>query len=217
MPRLRNVPGARDVISESRFCVAQPETYKGRWDELFNNTRPIRLEIGMGKGRFLMRNAALNRDVNYIGVEMFSSVLVRAVQRAEQLPDEETENIRFIRMDAKDLPDVFKKGEIETIYLNFSDPWPKERHAKRRLTSRGFLEIYEQILKDGSCVEFKTDNTDLFAFSVEEAKEAGWIPEVCTRDLYGDSRLILGNVPTEYEEKFVQNGKKICKMVIRKG
>lgn len=216
MPRLRNVPGARDAIRESRLCVTEPETVKGRWKELFGNDAPIRLEIGMGKGLFLMRNAALHRDINYIGVEMFSSVLVRAVQRAEQIPEEKTGNFRFIRMDAKDLPEVFEKGEIDRIYLNFSDPWPKERHAKRRLTSRGFLHIYESLLEEGSCVEFKTDNIDLFRFSVEEAKEAGWIIDVCTEDLYGDEKLSAGNVPTEYEEKFVANGSRICKMVIRK-
>lgn len=216
MPRLRNVPGARDAIAESRFCVTDPAAAKGRWREIFGNENPIHVEIGMGKGRFLMRNALASPDINYIGIEMFSSVLVRAVQRAEQVEEQQTKNFRFIRMDARELADVFQKGEIGKIYLNFSDPWPKERHAKRRLTSRGFLDLYESLLDPGACVEFKTDNTDLFAFSVEEAKEAGWIIDLCTEDLYRNEELRAGNVQTEYEEKFVAEGKRICKLVIHK-
>lgn len=212
MPRLRNVPGSREKIADSVFCVDEPERNRGQWKLLFGNDHPIRAEIGMGKGKFLMRQAALHPEINFIGIEMFSSVLVRAVERADLLAPEERRNFRFIRMDAVNLTDVFEKNEIERIYLNFSDPWPKEKHAKRRLTSSRFLRLYEQILPPRGRVEFKTDNTDLFDFSLETAAECGWTILSSTSDLYADPDP--ENVPTEYEEKFVAEGKKICRMII---
>ena len=134
--RLRNVPGAADMIAASPFSVNQPEEWKGKWRELFGNDRPVHIEIGMGKGKFLLTLAEKNPDINYIGIEKFSSVLVRAVEKTEEF---EGNNLRLIRMDAENLQDVFAEGEIDRIYLNFSDPWPKERHAKRRLTSTRFM------------------------------------------------------------------------------
>ncbi len=216
MSRLRNVPGARDRIRESAFCVTDPEAQKGKWKELFGNSAPVHAEIGMGKGLFLMRQAKLHPEINYVGIEMYSSVLVRAIERAEQDP-EAGQNFRFIRMDAKDLLSVFEREEISRIYLNFSDPWPKERHARRRLTSAGFLKIYEELLPEGGRVEFKTDNTGLFDFSEEQAAEEGWTVLLCTRDLYAVPEHTAENVPTEYEEKFVASGNKICKLVLEKG
>jgi len=218
MSRLRNVSGSRDVIAESRFCVNGPEKYKGQWSSLFGNDAPIHIEIGMGKGRFLMRQAMLNPDINYIGIEMYSSVLVRAVQKAEETAAAgmDTGNFRFIRMDANGLAAVFAPGEIKKIYLNFSDPWPKERHAKRRLTSSGFLKLYWSLLPEGAAVEFKTDNTELFDFSLEEIKESDWTLTAHTYDLYSDPEMLEGNVRTEYEEKFTAKGNKICKLVITK-
>lgn len=170
----------------------------------------------MGKGRFLMEMAGLRSEVNYIGIEMYSSVLLRAIQKAESLENTE-ENFRFIRMDARELPEVFSKGEVEKIYLNFSDPWPKERHAKRRLTSREFLQRYEQLLPEGGTVEFKTDNRELFDFSLEEIRERGWSLESFTFDLHNDPILNIGNVMTEYEEKFSAMGNPICKLTARPG
>ena len=139
--RLRNIPGAKEAIENSRFVVHQVQEKKGRWNQVFGNNNPIHIEVGMGKGRFLMEMAALNPEINYIGIEMYDSVLLRAVQKMEEKQAEGTvpENLRFIRMDARELPLVFDKNEVDRIYLNFSDPWPKERHAKRRLTSRQFL------------------------------------------------------------------------------
>ena len=212
--RLRNIPGSKEVIAESAYVIQEPEQYKGKWKEVFENDRPVQIEVGMGKGRFIMDMAKLHPDRNYIGIEMYDSVLLRAVQKREQL-EEELPNLYFIRMDARNLPEVFEKGEADRIYLNFSDPWPKDRHAKRRLTSRQFLERYEQILAPGGQVEFKTDNRGLFEFSLEEVKEAGWTLEASTFDLHHEEKMMEGNVMTEYEEKFSSMGNPIHKMIIK--
>ncbi len=214
--RLRNIPGSREHIAGSSFCIQAPEQYKGRWADVFANSRPIRIEVGMGKGRFLMQLAEENPDINYIGIEMYSSVLIRAIEKAEAAEKDGTApaNFRFIRMDARDLPEVFAPAEIDRIYLNFSDPWPKDRHAKRRLTSVPFLERYARILKPEGLVEFKTDNIDLFRFSLEQAPLAGWQILQQTEDLHHDPEMNTGNVLTEYEEKFSAMGNPICKMIL---
>ena len=208
--RLRNVKGSRETIAANEFALKNPEQYKGKWSEVFEQNLPIHIEIGMGKGQFLMKMAELHPDIHYIGIEKYSSVLVRALEKIEENP---LPNIHFIRMDAENITQVFEKGEVEQIYLNFSDPWPKDRHAKRRLTSRQFLERYDNILKDNGKIIFKTDNRALFDFSLDEVKEAGWSVELCTFDLH-HSEYLEGNVMTEYEEKFVKKGNPICKMVI---
>ena len=208
--RLRNVKGSRETIAANEFALKNPEQSKGKWNEVFEQNLPIHIEIGMGKGQFLMKMAELHPDIHYIGIEKYSSVLVRALEKIEENP---LPNIHFIRMDAENITQVFEKGEVEQIYLNFSDPWPKDRHAKRRLTSRQFLERYDNILKDNGRIIFKTDNRALFDFSLEEVKEAGWSVELCTFDLH-HSEYLEGNVMTEYEEKFVKKGNPICKMVI---
>ena len=172
--RLRNVPGARETIIENQFSIQQPEQMKGKWAEVFQNDHPIHIEVGMGKGQFIIEMARRNPEVNYIGIEKYSSVLVRAV---EKLEDFEQDNLRLIRMDAENIEEVFDKDEVDRIYLNFSDPWPKDRHAKRRLTSTRFLERYDNILTPEGRVMFKTDNKDLFDFSLEQVEEAGWILE----------------------------------------
>ena len=213
--RLRNIPGAQDAILESPYVVQEPQTKKGHWAEVFAKKQPLHIEVGMGKGRFLMDLARLHPEINYVGIEMYDSVLLRAVQKREQL-EEDLPNLYFIRMDARNLPDVFEKGEVDKIYLNFSDPWPKERHAKRRLTSRQFLERYDKILAPEGTVEFKTDNRPLFEFSLEEVKEAGWILDASTFDLHHDAKLMEGNVMTEYEEKFSRAGNPIHKMIIHR-
>ncbi len=212
--RLRNIPGSREAIAQSRFVIVNPEEYKGRWKDVFGNSNPLHIEVGMGKGRFLMELAAKNPSVNYVGIEMYSSVLLRAVQKAEQDCSELT-NFRLIRMDARDLQAVFEKEEVQRIYLNFSDPWPKDRHAKRRLTSGAFLTRYEGILDQAGWVEFKTDNRDLFEFSLESVKENGWVLDACTFDLHHDAVLNEGNIMTEYEERFSSQGNPICKLIAR--
>ena len=208
--RLRNVKGARERIAADEYTVKEPEQYKGKWNELFENENPIHIEVGMGKGKFIMELARKNPNINYIGIEKFSSVLVKALKKMEQ---EEMENLIFIRMDAEDIENVFEKEEVSQIYLNFSDPWPKDRHAKRRLTSTRFLARYENILKKDGKVIFKTDNRALFDFSLEQAKEADWVIENYTYDLH-NSEYNEGNVMTEYEEKFSKEGKPINRMVI---
>ena len=182
---------------------------------MFGNENPIRVEIGMGKGAFLMELARRNPDINYVGIEKYSSVLLRAIQKQEQLL---LPNVIFIRMDAEDITDVFAPSEVDKIYLNFSDPWPKDRHAKRRLPSRQFLGSYDKILKQDGVVEFKTDNKDLFRFALDEVEPAGWNLDAVTYDLHHDPVMNEGNVMTEYEEKFSSLGNPIYKYIVsRKG
>ena len=209
--RLRNITGSREVIADSIYVVQEPQEKKGRWKEVFGNDHPVRIEIGMGKGKFLHTLAKENPDINYIGIEKYSSVLLRAIQKMEE---DELSNLKFIRMDAEEITDVFATGEVDRIYLNFSDPWPKDRHAKRRLPSRQFLKRYDEILKKDGRIEFKTDNRDLFDFAVEELEPAGWKADVITYDLHADEKLMEGNVMTEYEEKFSAMGNPICKYII---
>src|SRR5690554_4393535 len=210
--RLRNIAGSREAVANDRYVITEPESLKGRWKTLFGNNNPIHLEIGTGKGKFLLELAKQNPDINYIGIEKYSSVLYRAL---EKMREADLKNVCFIRFDAEYLTDIFGENEIRRIYLNFSDPWPKDRHAKRRLTSRRFLSKYEQCLKKGGQVIFKTDNLMLFDFSLEEAEAAGWKIESITYDLH-NSEFVKDNIMTEYEERFVSEGKPIHMMKIYK-
>ena len=216
--RLRNIPGADEVIRNCDWVIKEPADKKGKWNTVFGNENPIHIEVGMGKGQFITEMAKRNPQINYIGIERYSSVLLRAVEKFQELEAEgkAPANIRFICMDANDLPTVFAPAEVSRIYLNFSDPWPKDRHAKRRLTSHEFLARYEKILKKDGTLEFKTDNKDLFDYSLEEMKNAeGWELTAFTYDLHHDVVLSEGNVMTEYEEKFSSIGNPICKMEAR--
>lgn len=210
--RLRNIKGSRETISASEYTVNEPKEYKGKWNEVFGNDNPIHIEVGMGKGKFITTLASQNPDINYIGIEKYSSVLLRALEKMEEL---DITNICFIRMDAEEIEDVFAGEEVSKIYLNFSDPWPKDRHAKRRLTSRQFLGRYDKILKKDGVIEFKTDNRPLFDFSLEEVPEAGWKLVEHTFDLH-NSDMAEGNIMTEYEEKFSSMGNPIHKMIINR-
>ncbi len=209
--RLRNISGSRDVIAQSEYVIHEPESQKGNWKQVFGNEQPLYVEIGMGKGKFLHTLAKLHPERNYVGIEKYSSVLLRAIQKMEE---EELANLRFIRMDAEEITDVFEEGEVAGIYLNFSDPWPKDRHAKRRLPSGTFLARYNEIVADGGKIEFKTDNRPLFDFAVEELEESAWKADVITYDLHADEALVAGNVMTEYEEKFSALGNPICKYIL---
>ncbi len=211
--RLRNITGSRDVIAASDYVVQEAiqKECPGTWKTIFGNDNPIHIEIGMGKGKFIHTMAKEHPEINYVGIEKYSSVLLRAIQKMEQ---EELPNLKFLRMDAEEIDQVFGKGEVDKIYLNFSDPWPKDRHAKRRLPSKEFLARYDVILKEGSRLEFKTDNRDLFDFAVEELEPAGWKADYITYDLHSDEKLMEGNVMTEYEEKFSSMGNPICKYSI---
>lgn len=209
--RLRNVTGSREVIAASDFVIHNPKEYKDKWYEIFGNQNPIQIEIGMGKGRFIMELAKLHPDINFIGIEKYSSVLVRGIQKMEQEPQP---NLYFIRMEAEEITEVFGKGEVSKIYLNFSDPWPKDRHAKRRLPSREFLQRYDVILDKKGSLEFKTDNHSLFQFALEELRETGWHLDKMTEDLHHDEEMIQGNIMTEYEERFSAMGNPIYKYII---
>ena len=209
--RLRHIKGAEEEIAESPYVVQDPQSLKGRWHEFFGNDNPIRIEVGMGKGKFIMELAQMNPDINYVGIERYSSVLLRGLQKRAEL---ELSNIYFMRIDALELTEVFADNEVERIYLNFSDPWPKDRHAKRRLTSQQFLERYDQILTPDGRLEFKTDNQDLFAFSLDEIDNSDiWHLDAFTWDLHNDAAMNRGNIMTEYEEKFSSMGNPICKLI----
>ena len=207
--RLRHIRGAEEAIETSPFVIQKPKEHRGHFCELFGNTNPIQIEVGMGKGKFIMELAQKYPETKFIGIERYSSVLLRALQKREEL---EMSNIYFMCVDAKELGEIFAPGEVETIYLNFSDPWPKDRHAKRRLTSPDFMKVYDQVLAKDGRVEFKTDNQDLFTYSLEAIPEAGWTIEAFTRDLH-HSDMAEGNVMTEYETKFSAMGNPICKLI----
>jgi len=212
--RLRNIPGSQERILENKYTIQTDGTdgtdYKGKWaSDHFHNDHPVHIEVGMGKGKFILEMARQNPDINYIGIEKYSSVLVRALDHREEL---ERDNLLFLRMDAEDIDRYFAPGEVEKIYLNFSDPWPKDRHAKRRLTSRQFLERYDRFLASDGFIQFKTDNRPLFDFSLEEIWDTGWILDECSFDLHADGPA-PNNVMTEYEEKFYKKGNPICRLV----
>lgn len=210
--RLRNITGSKEFIAENEFVIHEPQKYKGKWkEEIFKNNNPIHIEVGMGKGRFIMALAKLHPEINYVGIEKFSSVLYRGIQKMQEEP---LENVVFIRMDAEYICDVFGKDEIDKIYLNFSDPWPKDRHAKRRLPSHQYLNRFSQMLKKGAKLEFKTDNRELFDFAMEEVPVAGWIVDEYTYDLHNNDKMNCGNIMTEYEERFSSMGNPICKYII---
>lgn len=211
--RLRNIPGADDVIQKHPIAIKNETDQRGKWAGVFGNDHPIHIEIGMGKGQFLLTLAKQNPEVNYIGIERYSSVLLRALEKFDTEEFCELTNIRFICMDAFALPEVFELGEVEKIYLNFSDPWPKARHANRRLTSTRFFAQYDKVLAGGGVVEFKTDNRLLFEFSLEQVEEAGWKLLAHTFDLHHDETMNVGNVMTEYEQKFSSMGNPIHKLI----
>lgn len=208
--RLKNVKGANEIIIKGRYYVEDPYINKGNWNKVFNNDNPIYIEIGIGKGKFIVENAIKYPNINFIGIEKYDSVLVRAIQKSNEL---ELNNLKLVRMDAKRIEEVFDH-EVDRIYLNFSDPWPKDRHYKRRLTSYVFLDKYEHIFKNNKYIIMKTDNIDLFNFSLESLTNHGYKIEFMTNDLH--SLNDEDNIMTEYEEKFSNKGVKINKLIARK-
>ena len=203
--RLRNNKNAKGILEESRYVVKNPESNKGKWNKEFGNDNPIRIEIGCGKGNFIIQNALTYPDINFIGIEMYDTVLMYAVNKIE----EDIPNLRFIRMDARLIEDVFDK-EIDIIYLNFSDPWPKNRNAKRRLTHERFLSRYDSIFKEEKRIFLKTDNTGLFEFSIESLSCYGYKLKNVSLDLFNSA--FEGNIMTEYEKKFTDKGVKINRL-----
>lgn len=208
--RLRKIKGADEIIAASPYVIQESAYKAGSWKKLFGNKHPIHMEIGMGKGRFLMELAGTYPEINFIGIERYTSVLMKAIKKMEATP---LPNLYFMCMDAANLEQCFAPGEIERIYLNFSDPWPKERHARRRLTSVEYLKRYDVVLAPDGLLEFKTDNESLFDFSLESIKDAGWRLLDSTRDLHHDIKMSQGNIMTEYEEKFSAQGNPIYKLI----
>ena len=208
--RLRNVKNKEEIINSSKYIIKSPETYKGNWNKLFDNDNKIYIEIGTGKGDFLIENAKRYKDINFIGIEKYDSILARFI---EKLKEEELPNLYLIRMDAKDIETIFYK-EVERIYLNFSDPWPKKRHANRRLSSKVFLDRYDNIFKNTKEIIMKTDNTSLFEYSLVSLSNKGYILEKVSLDLTNSD--IEDNIMTEYEQKFVRKGVKINYLIAKK-
>lgn len=200
--RLRNVKNAKNIVKSSSYTIESPENYKGNFKSIFANDNPIRIEIGMGKGNFIIENALKYPDINFIGIEKYESVMIRAIQK---IGDKKIDNLRFIRMDATNIEDVFYH-EIDILYLNFSDPWPKKKHAKRRLTSPIFLSKYESIFNFNPHIIQKTDNIYLFAYSLASLSKFGYTLEEVSLDLEHEE---IDNILTEYEKKFMSNGIKI--------
>ena len=203
--RVRNKPWAEGYIAEHREIVPEaPEQYKGKWRDIFGNREPLNIEIGTGKGQFIIGMAKLYPRQNFIGIERETSVIVSAVQK---LAEEPLENVKLLNVNADQLSDYFAEGEVDNIYLNFSDPWPKKRHEKRRLTYRTFLADYEKVLKLGGKICFKTDNQGLFEYSLESFSKYGMVLENISLDLHRSD--MKNNVRTEYEEKFSAMGHRI--------
>ena len=207
--RLRNVKNKKEIMDNSSYLVKDPTLYKGKWKELFGNNNPIYIEIGMGKGKFIIDNALNYPNINFIGIEKYDSVIAKGLQK---IP-EGLNNLVMVRWDALNINDIFSK-EIDRIYLNFSDPWPKNRHHLRRLSSRVFLEKYEDIFKNGKIIEMRTDNRDLFQYSLVSFSEFGYILEKVSLDLHTDD---MPEITTEYEDKFSSEGMPIYYVMCNKG
>jgi len=203
--RLRKVRDAGDRLARHpEIMISEPEFHRGKWRDLFGTGHPIRLEIGIGKGKFLFETARLHPEIDFIGIEKYDSVIVRALEKLVSAP---RANVRLIHMDAEDLPEVFAFGEIDLLYLNFSDPWPKTHHAKRRLTSPLFLARYQAILKAGASVLFKTDNFGFFAYTMSTIVDQGFTIDRITLDFHAEPWH--DDVETEFETRFVGLGQPI--------
>lgn len=203
--RLRNIKNAKErlMVDNNRFYINEPLNYKGKWNQLFNNSNPIHVEIGCGKGQFISTLAKLNPNINYIAIEKYDSVLLRCL---EKVIDSDLNNLKLITFDASELRDLFSDKEISRIYLNFSDPWPKSHHAKRRLTSSIFLNIYKYILKEDGEIFFKTDNRKLFEFSLESFNENNYKLSNISLDLHNDLEKYKDNITTDFEDKWSKLG-----------
>jgi tRNA (guanine-N7-)-methyltransferase len=209
--RQRNKPWAKDKLAEyPQYVISEPEKYKGKWNKAFDKNQPLHIEIGTGKGRFITGLAKANPEINYIGIELADSVIVTALDR---IIEEELPNVKLLNVNANDLREHFDKGEVDRVYLNFSDPWPKKRHAKRRLTYKSFLEIYENILVDKGEIHFKTDNQGLFESSLMSFSEYGMLLTYVSLDLHNSD--YEGNIMTEYEEKFSSKGNRIYRCEVQ--
>ena len=208
--RQRNVKNKKEIIAKSKYIILEPEQYKGKWHEVFKNNNPIYIEIGMGKADFIKENARRYPYINFIGIEKFDSIIALAIKKIEQ---EDLPNLKLIRMDASDITNVFDK-EIAKLFLNFSDPWPKPRHEKRRLTSSEFLMKYEKIFAQSNIIEMKTDNRSLFEYSIVSFNKNNYKIEEISLDLHSDNKE--NNIMSEYEKKFSEQNNLIYYMKVVK-
>lgn len=200
--RIRNVKDKEKILSSCEQLISNPKGRCGQWSELFKNNNPLYIEIGMGKGKFIIENAKKYPNINFVGIEKYDSIMVRAIQKLDQKLD----NLVFIRMNALEIDEVFSK-EIDRIYLNFSDPWPKVRHHFRRLTSKIFLDKYDKVFKDKKEIYLRTDNEELFIYSIETLSTKGYSLKNVTFNLHKNKELDL--ITTEYEDKFLKDDKSI--------
>ncbi|PSL31101.1 tRNA (guanine-N(7)-)-methyltransferase [Planomicrobium soli] len=208
--RSRFKPWAAELIgAHPEIIIPEPEKVKGKWQEVFGNDHPLHIEAGTGKGRFIVGMAKMNPDINYIGIELFDSVIVSALERVLE-EEGGIPNLRLLKVNAKDIESYFEKGEVDRLYLNFSDPWPKSRHAKRRLTHETFLRLYETVLPENGEIHFKTDNRGLFEYSLTSISEYGMLLKDVSLDLHANEPE--WNIMTEYEEKFSKKGQPIYRL-----
>ena len=219
--RIRHIKGAEEAVAANPFVIQDPVAHKDAWNEqVFGRSAPLYLEVGMGMGTFIRSHSLLHPEINYLGFEINTTVLYKAMKRYESELEglgrevkPEGSNLRFIRSDARFLADYFGSEEVDRIYLNFSDPWPKDKNANKRLTSPVFLKLYDRILRKDGVIEFKTDNRGLFDYSVETLPESGWKIVEITYDLHNDPAMNEGNIMTEYEAKFSAKGNPIFKLI----
>ncbi|MDG5473494.1 tRNA (guanosine(46)-N7)-methyltransferase TrmB [Jeotgalibacillus sp. ET6] len=209
--RTRNKPWAAERLADyPHYAVPVPENVKGNWSEDFGNHNPLHIEVGTGKGRFVTEMARANPDVNYIGIELSESVIVTALDRVIEA---DLPNVKLLNINAEDLTAVFEKGEVHRVYLNFSDPWPKNRHEKRRLTYKKFLDLYKTVLPEKGEIHFKTDNQGLFEYSLQSFSAYGLLLTYVSLDLHKSD--FEGNIMTEYEEKFSNKGQRIYRCEVQ--
>ncbi|MEH7437579.1 tRNA (guanosine(46)-N7)-methyltransferase TrmB [Neobacillus drentensis] len=209
--RLRHKPWAKDKLDQHpQFVVANPEMHKGNWHNVFEKNQPLHIEVGTGKGQFITGMAKANPDINYIGIELHVSVIVAALDR---LIEADLPNLKLLNVNAADLGKYFTKNDVDRVYLNFSDPWPKSRHEKRRLTYKDFLKLYEDILVDGGEIHFKTDNQGLFEYSLTSFSAYGLLLKYVSLDFHNSG--YEGNIMTEYEQKFSEMGQRIYRSEVK--
>ncbi len=203
--RLKYIPNSENIVRRSSYVINNPKEYKSKWSKLFNNNNPIYVEIGTGRGKFIVENALNYPNVNYVGIEKYPSALITCIKRLEDL---KLNNLKLICMDAKEIEDVFYK-EIDKIYLTFSDPWPKNRHEKRRLTYLSFLQKYDNLFKKECEIILKTDNDLFFDYSMKSFVDYGY--EIIKID-----RNYKDDIKTEFEEKYIKEGKNINYLIVKK-
>lgn len=209
--RLRHKPWAKEKIEQyPQYIVPNPELHKGKWHEAFENRQPLHIEVGTGRGRFITEMAKANPSINYMGIELYDSVIVDALDR---LIEADLPNLKLLKVNANDLGKYFEKNDVDRVYLNFSDPWPKVRHEKRRLTYKDFLKLYENILVDGGEIHFKTDNQGLFEYSLMSFSAYGLLLKFLSLDFHKSE--FEGNIMTEYEQKFSEKGNRIYRCEVK--